>query len=172
MISLQGAGVISGVGTARERLRVLAKMIKPGGQTGPDQTRHRLRGKCMRKEYSVFAGTMADLTYPQVAAAAAGACVLLPTGVIEQHGPHLPLGTDAYGAYQLCRMVEDELDRHRVPALIAPPVFWGINQVSGAFAGTFRGDRERADDVLVPRARRLRRHGPPSADGPRAGGPG
>ncbi|MBT2450149.1 creatininase family protein [Streptomyces sp. ISL-43] len=90
----------------------------------------------MHSGSSVFAGTMADLTYPQVeAAAAAGTCVLLPTGVIEQHGPHLPLGTDAYGAYQLCRMVKDELDRHQVPALIAPPVFWGINQVSGAFAG-------------------------------------
>ncbi|WP_405834672.1 MULTISPECIES: creatininase family protein [unclassified Streptomyces] len=88
---------------------------------------------------------MADLTYPQAeAAAAAGACVLLPTGVIEQHGPHLPLGTDAYGAYQLCRMVKDELDRRRLPALIAPPVFWGINQVSGAFAGTFRTRPETA----------------------------
>lgn len=79
----------------------------------------------MHSGYSLFAGTMADLTYPQVeaAAAAAGACVLLPTGVIEQHGPHLPLGTDAYGAYQLCRMVKDELDRQGAPALIAPPVF-------------------------------------------------
>ncbi|MFG2140938.1 creatininase family protein [Streptomyces sp. NPDC048650] len=99
----------------------------------------------MHGGYSIFAGTMADLTYPEVEAAAGrGACVLLPTGVIEQHGPHLPLGTDAYGAYQLCRMVKSELEQHQREALIAPPVFWGINQVSAAFAGTFRTRPETA----------------------------
>ncbi|MCF3141771.1 creatininase family protein [Streptomyces platensis] len=86
-----------------------------------------------------------DLTYPEVEAAAdRGACVLLPTGVIEQHGPHLPLGTDAYGAYQLSRLVKSELAQHAVEALIAPPVYWGINQVSAAFPGTFRVRSETA----------------------------
>ncbi|MER5462350.1 creatininase family protein [Streptomyces sp. NPDC002668] len=99
----------------------------------------------MNNGYSIFAGTMADLTYSEVEAAAErGACVLLPTGVIEQHGPHLPLGTDAYGAYQLCRLVKSELARRGVEALIAPPVFWGINQVSSAFPGTFRTRPETA----------------------------
>ncbi|MFE0380677.1 creatininase family protein [Streptomyces inhibens] len=99
----------------------------------------------MDNGYSIFARTMADLTYPEVEAAAErGACVLLPTGVIEQHGPHLPLGTDAYGAYQLCRLVMAELEQRGVEALIAPPVFWGINQVSSAFPGTFRTRPETA----------------------------
>ncbi|WP_327327932.1 creatininase family protein [Streptomyces sp. NBC_01210] len=99
----------------------------------------------MNDGYSIFARTIADLTYPEVEAAAErGACVLLPTGVIEQHGPHLPLGTDAYGAYQLCRLVMAELEQRGVEALIAPPVFWGINQVSSAFAGTFRTRPETA----------------------------
>ncbi len=70
--------------------------------------------------------------------------MLLPTGVIEQHGPHLPLGTDAYGAYQLCRLVKAELEQHGVEALIAPPVFWGINQVCSSFPGTFRTRPETA----------------------------
>ncbi|MFI6148861.1 creatininase family protein [Streptomyces sp. NPDC051109] len=99
----------------------------------------------MNNGYSIFAGTIADLTYPDVEAAAGrGACVLLPTGVIEQHGPHLPLGTDAYGAYQLCLLVRTELEQRGVEALIAPPVFWGINQVSSAFPGTFRTRPETA----------------------------
>ncbi|GAA3042720.1 creatininase family protein [Streptomyces lactacystinicus] len=99
----------------------------------------------MTHGYSVFAETMADLTWPQVEAAAArGARVLLPTGVIEQHGPHLPLGTDAYGAYQLCRLVKTELERRGEETLIAPPVHWGINQVSAGFAGTFRTRPETA----------------------------
>ena len=99
----------------------------------------------MNDGYSIFAGTIADLTYPEVEAAAErGDCVLLPTGVIEQHGPHLPLGTDAYGAYQLSRLVWEELEHRGVEALIAPPVFWGINQVSSAFPGTFRTRPETA----------------------------
>jgi creatinine amidohydrolase len=103
--------------------------------------------------YSIFEGTMADLAYPEVeAAAAAGACVLLPSGVIEQHGPHLPLGTDAYAAYQLCRLLAGELHRRDRAVLIAPPLFWGVNEVSRSFAGTFRvrPDTARAlhDDVL------------------------
>lgn len=89
--------------------------------------------------YSIFAESMADLTYAQVAAAAErGACVLLPTGVIEEHGPHLPLGTDAYGAYLLSRLTKRELAGHGFEALIAPPVYWGINAVTSAFPGTFR----------------------------------
>ena len=45
--------------------------------------------------YSIFEETMVDLTFPQVEAAAArGAAVLVPSGVVEQHGPHLPTGTD------------------------------------------------------------------------------
>ena len=47
--------------------------------------------------YSMFHDTMADMTYPEVERAArAGACALWALGVIEQHGPHLPLGTDVY----------------------------------------------------------------------------
>ncbi len=95
--------------------------------------------------YSIFADTMADLTYPQVAAAAErGACVILPTGVIEEHGPHLPLGTDAYGAYLLSRLTKRALELRGVEALIAPPVYWGVNAVTSAFPGTFRTRPETA----------------------------
>jgi creatinine amidohydrolase len=102
---------------------------------------------------SPFAGTMADMTYPQVERAARrGAVVLLATGVIEQHGPHLPLATDVYGALQLCRLVARELARGDVEALLAPPLCWGVNVVSSAFPGTFRVRPQTAealhDDVL------------------------
>ena len=35
-------------------------------------------------------------------AAEAGGLVLLPTGAIEQHGPHLPLDTDSFTALTVC----------------------------------------------------------------------
>jgi len=48
--------------------------------------------------------TMAEMTATAVAAAARRkAAVLLPIGVIEAHGPPLPIGTDAHLALQLCR---------------------------------------------------------------------
>jgi len=50
--------------------------------------------------YSIFHETMVDMTFQEVEEAAKrGAIVLWPMGVIEEHGPHLPLGTDIYGAY-------------------------------------------------------------------------
>jgi creatinine amidohydrolase len=51
---------------------------------------------------------------------AAGAPVLLPLGSTEQHGPHLPLGTDAFIADQCCRRAAAELG-----GVTAPPVAFG-----------------------------------------------
>lgn len=99
----------------------------------------------MSTGYSIFADSMADLTYTEVAAAAErGACVLLPTGVIEEHGPHLPLGTDTYGAYVLSLLTKARLAGNGAEALVAPPVYWGLNAVTSAFPGTFRTRPETA----------------------------
>jgi creatinine amidohydrolase len=72
--------------------------------------------------YSIFAGTIADLSWPQVEAAAQrGAPMIIPIAVIEQHGPHLPLATDTYGAYLLCTRIKDDLAAKGVEALVSPP---------------------------------------------------
>ena len=88
--------------------------------------------------YSIFAGTMADMTYPEIKRASEkGAAVLWAMGVIEEHGPHLPLGTDVYlpnGVLQRARQILAERD---IPAVIVPPFYWGVNQVTGAFPGSF-----------------------------------
>lgn len=48
--------------------------------------------------------TMTDLNWTQVKRAAEeNAVVLMPLGVIEEHGPHLCLGTDIYTAHEYCR---------------------------------------------------------------------
>lgn len=99
---------------------------------------------------SIFAGTMAEMTYPQVEAAAGrGAAVVLPVGVIEEHGPHLPLGTDVYAAYQLARLVRRYGGERGHELLICPPLYWGVNQVTGAFHGSFRIRPETALALLV-----------------------
>ena len=60
--------------------------------------------------YSIFAGTLADMTWPEVEAAGArDAPLLVPVAVIEQHSHHLPLATDTYGAYLLCSLIQKDL---------------------------------------------------------------
>lgn len=45
----------------------------------------------------------------------AGAPVVVPTGSIEQHGPHLPVGTDTYAVRTIARRVAARLDALMVP---------------------------------------------------------
>lgn len=54
--------------------------------------------------YSIFSDTMADMTFLQIEQAAQEKqVVLFPIAVIEEHGPHLPLGTDVYLTYQFAK---------------------------------------------------------------------
>lgn len=87
---------------------------------------------------SPFAGTMAEMTYVQVEEAAkSGAVALWAIGAIEAHGPHLPLSTDVVAPQGQLRRVQAELDRLGVKSVIAPPYYWGVNRVTGSFAGSF-----------------------------------
>lgn len=88
--------------------------------------------------YSIFRETMADMTFPELAQAAANrAVVLWGLGVIEQHGPHLPLGTDVYMPSELLRRVRSLLAQKGLESVIMPPFYWGVNHVSGLFPGSF-----------------------------------
>jgi len=59
---------------------------------------------------------------------------LLPVGAIEQHGPHLPLDTDAYDADRLARKVAEACAPPR--PLVLPAVAYGVSYHHGDFKGT------------------------------------
>ena len=81
---------------------------------------------------------MADMTWQEVERAARdGAVILLPTAVIEEHGPHMGCGVDTYLAYQTCLLARRELEARGIKALIAPPFYWGRNGTTHVFPGTF-----------------------------------
>ena len=87
--------------------------------------------------YSIFQGTLADMTWPAVEEAGRkNAPLLVPVAVIEQHGPHLPLATDTYGAYLLCREIQRALADSGLAAVIAPPYYFGLNPSTGMFPGS------------------------------------
>jgi creatinine amidohydrolase len=88
--------------------------------------------------YSIFKDTMADMTYPEIEKAAEQKLpVLFPIAVIEEHGPHLCLGTDTYLTYQLCSNIRKDMKALGMDSVIAPPFYWGINIATGGFAGSF-----------------------------------
>ncbi len=88
--------------------------------------------------YSVFDETIVDMTWLQVEKAAKeGAIVLFPTGVIEEHGPHMGLGVDTYLAYLKCKLVRRRLESNGIRTILAPPYYWGVNNNTGAFPGSF-----------------------------------
>lgn len=70
---------------------------------------------------------LADLTWEEVRARAAGdPVVVLPTGSIEQHGPHLPTRTDTL----LVSAITEEAVRRagsRIDILLAPTVWMGLS---------------------------------------------
>jgi len=95
----------------------------------------------------LLSDTMATMTAPQIAQAAErGVGVLLPIGVMEAHGPHLPTGTDAMLATQLCQSIRGYATRELI---VAPPYYWGINGILGRFAGSFNIRAETAEMLLT-----------------------
>jgi creatinine amidohydrolase len=88
--------------------------------------------------YSVFTDTMADMTYPEVEQSVRdGAVVLWALGVIEQHGPHLPLATDIYVPAATLSEARRLLAARGIPSVTVPPFYWGVNVASASFAGSF-----------------------------------
>ena len=59
---------------------------------------------------------------------------LLPVGSIEQHGPHLPLDTDAFDANHLAREVAAACSNPK--PLVLPLVSYGVSYHHGDFSGT------------------------------------
>ena len=59
---------------------------------------------------------------------------LLPVGAVEQHGPHLPLDTDAFDAEYLARQVAEGCSDPK--PLVLPLIAYGVSYHHEAFKGT------------------------------------
>jgi mycofactocin precursor peptide peptidase len=72
------------------------------------------------------------LSWPDVAARADGSVLAVPLGSTEQHGPHLPIGTDSAVAVALV----ERLGAARPDILIGPLLPYGSAGEHAAFPGT------------------------------------
>jgi creatinine amidohydrolase len=102
----------------------------------------------------MFKDTMVNMKWTDIEDyAKKNAIVLLPLGVIEEHGPHLCLGTDILTAHIYCMSIKEKLERMGYAVVIAPPFYWGVCQATGGFIGSFRVRKETAKaliyDILV-----------------------
>jgi creatinine amidohydrolase len=98
-----------------------------------------------------------EMTWPEVRAAIAGGKrrVIVMLGAMEQHGPHLPIGTDTYLGYA----TGERLARRLGDALVAPVVTLGYSVGHLPMAGTVSVEEATLEAVIVDVCRSLARHG-------------
>jgi creatinine amidohydrolase len=109
---------------------------------------------------SVFDDTIADMTYTELEEAIAnGAVALWALGVIEEHGPHLPLATDVYLPSATLRQVRQLLAAQGQQAVIVPPFYWGVNSITADFTGSIAVRAETVVALIVDVLASLHRHG-------------
>lgn len=95
--------------------------------------------------------SISDLTSPEVAEAVQGnRTAVIPFGSIEQHGPHLPCGTDTIAAETVARAVAERLD-----ALYVPFGPYGITPIHAGHPGTVNLRRSTFEALLTDICREL-----------------
>lgn len=80
--------------------------------------------------------------------------VIIPTGSVEQHGPHLPCGTDHYAIMAVARKVAEGLD-----GLLLPFSHAGITHFHASFPGTITLSQETYVGLIMDTAASVIRHG-------------
>ncbi len=82
---------------------------------------------------------LADMTWPEVDALSKKVVVVIPTGSLEQHGPHLPLFTDSILATGVAAAAEAVIPDK---VLLVPTLWLGASAHHMAFAGSLTASFE------------------------------
>lgn len=101
---------------------------------------------------------LGELTWPQAERRLKEVDVaILPVGAIEQHGPHLPLDTDAFDADYLARAVAEGCSEPK--PLVLPAVPYGVSYHHDSFAGTISVNPETLSKMVYDIGMSLAHHG-------------
>ncbi len=96
------------------------------------------------------------MTWKEVDALSREEVVLIPTGSLEQHGPHLPLFTDSLLATAVATAVEAKISSR---ILLTPTVWLGASGHHLAFAGSLSASFEGYEHAVFGIANSLILHG-------------
>ena len=80
--------------------------------------------------------------------------VIIPLGATEQHGPHMPLGTDYYEAMGMSKLISV-----RTGVVVAPVLLAGYSVYHSGFPGTLSLKPETMEQVLFETAEMLMKYG-------------
>lgn len=80
--------------------------------------------------------------------------VLIPFGSVEEHGPHLPLSTDTYEAYEVCKKAALQ-----TPLFVAPPLHYGNCRSTACHPGTISITTATLKALFIDIVTSLRGHG-------------
>jgi creatinine amidohydrolase len=101
-----------------------------------------------------------ELTWEDFGELAKRGCVIIvPVGSTEQHGPHLPLGSDTIIATEIAK----DLAHERNDVVVAPPIPWGFKPQPGSsggqdFPGTLSLDSNTLTSIVRDIVRESLRH--------------
>ncbi len=76
-----------------------------------------------------------ELTRDEARRVAPDTLLVLPVGATEQHGPHLPVGVDAFAVTHVARTAATEAAK-QIPVLVAPTLPFGSSHHHLPFGGT------------------------------------
>jgi creatinine amidohydrolase/Fe(II)-dependent formamide hydrolase-like protein len=80
--------------------------------------------------------------------------VIIPLGSTEQHGPHLPLGTDFYEAFGMAKLISA-----RTGVVVAPVLLVGYSQYHTGFPGTLSLKPETMEQAVFECCEQLTKYG-------------
>ncbi len=83
-----------------------------------------------------------------------GDMVIIPLGSTEQHGPHMPLGTDYYEALEISKKISA-----KTGVMVAPVVMAGYSYYHSGFPGSLSLKPETMAQVLFETAEMLMKYG-------------
>lgn len=104
----------------------------------------------MKRNFDCLNDTMMGMTYEEIEEAVKkNALILFPVGVVEAHGPHLPLGTDIFAALNQALEIKRYFEAEGGACVVAPPFYFGGTQaMTRQFTGTFTSSLENIIDSV------------------------
>src|ERR671919_2538631 len=104
---------------------------------------------------------LAKIPFPEVERLAKSqrALVILPVGVVEEHGAHLPLGMDSFAAEAYAASATPHLEEAGYEVVLAPTISYGVARAAIDFPGTLSLEPQTLRSMVVEIGRSLARHG-------------
>ena len=104
---------------------------------------------------------LAKIPFPEVKrlGESGSGLTILPVGVVEEHGAHLPLGVDSFAAEVYAEAAAPHLEEAGYEVVMAPTISYGVARAAIDFPGTLSLEPETLKSMVVDIGRSLARHG-------------